>query len=361
MNLRLVVLGLAWVAACACRSRQEQGQAPPEVITANSTNVAVCGGAALEFTHTDLRPVLTPKVADFCIDPNSAPRAYGQDGEGSMDEVCTELFNGECELYKSYGLVRVTTVRFVRNDGSPAMVSANVSRFGGSEGALAFFSRRVLGDQDPKALNLRTLAGQPYAALGTGVAYAQTGPLVVELVYVNENETPAQIRSVSDGLLPQFLAPVRAHLVDNPLPASVMALPEAHRLPLGVSMEPKNGFGVSGLGPVATGYYEEGSKRYRIAVSDNSDERTAKDVYAGARRLRGFHLLKEAPFEAFEVRQVDGDGPEVWWLIGKLGYRVAAVSDEPWARRGATPDEQERVSLDRAGKFEVLRRVLRDK
>lgn len=361
MNLRLVVLGLAFVAAAGCRSRQEQGQAPPEVITAGVTGVAVCTGAASEFTHTDLRPVLTPKVADFCIDPNSAPRAYGQDGEGSMDEVCTELFNGECELYKSYGLVRVTTVRFVRNDGSPAMVSANVSRFGGSEGALAFFSRRALGDQDPKASNLRTLPAMPYAALGTGVAYAQTGPVVVELVYVNENETPAQIRSVSDGLLPQFLEPVRAHLVDNPLPAAVLALPEAHRLPLGVSMEPKNGFGVSGLGPVATGYYEEGPKRYRIAVSDNNDERTAKDVYAGARRLRGFHLLKEAPFEAFEVRQVDGDGPEVWWLIGKLGYRVAAISDEPWARRGATPDEQERVSLDRAGKFEVLRRVLRDK
>lgn len=361
MNARLLVLAQICMVACACRPRQEQGQAPPEVITANAASVALCAGAAAEFTHTDLRPVLTPRVADFCIDPNSAPRAYGQEGEGSMDEVCTELFNGECELYKSYGLVRVTTVRFVRNDGSPAMVSANVSRFGGSEGALAFFSRRVLADQDPKALNLRSLPGLPYAALGTGVAYAQTGPLVVELVYVNENETPAQIRSVSEQLLPQFLEPVRTRLADNPLPASVRTLPEAHRLALGVSMEPKNGFGVSGLGPVATGFYEQAGKRYRIAVSDNADERTAKDVYAGARRLPGFHALKEAPFEAFEIRQVDGDGPEVWWLIGKLGYRVAAVSDEPWARRGATPDEQERVSLDRAAKFEVLRRVLRDK
>lgn len=344
-----------------CRQREESGQAPPPVITAGSTSVALCATAPEDFSHTDLRGVLLPKVADFCQDPNAKPRAYGQDGEGSMDEVCTELFNGECESYKGYGLLRVTTVRFVRNDGTPAMVSANVSRFGGPEGALAFFSRRVLGEQDPKVVNLRPISGLRYGAMGTGVAYAQSGPLVVELVYVNENEPPSAIREISAELLPRFLSALRAREASNTQPASVAALPTEHRLTFGVAMEPKNGFGISGLGPVATGYYERDGKRYRIAVSDNTVETLAKDVYAGVRRLPGRRLLKDAPLEAFEVRQWETDGPDVWWLVGKQGNRVAAVLDEAWARKGATPDEQERVSLDRSAKFEILRQVLRGK
>jgi hypothetical protein len=361
MTYRAELCGLVALAVLSCRSREEIGQAPPEVITPKAGEAALCASTPSAFTHADLREVLAPRVADFCQDPNSKPRAYGQDGEGNMDEVCTELFNGECESYKGYGLLRVTTARFVRGDGSPAMVSANVSRFSGADGALAFYSRRVLGDQDPKAVNLRTIPGLNYAALGAGVAYAQTGPLVVELVYVNENEPPAAIRAVSDQLLPQFLATITATEGANTPPPAVTALPQQHRLTFGVVMEPKNGFGVSGLGPVATGYYEESGKRYRIAVSESASESSSKDIYAGVRRLPGRHLLKEAPLEAFEVRQWEPDGPDVWWLVGKHGNRVAAVIDEVWARRGATPDEQTRLSLDRAGKFEVLRRVLRAK
>lgn len=358
MTYRAVLLGLVLVAP-SCRQREEVGQAPPEVTTARAGAVALCASAPREFIHTDLRGVLQPNVDDFCQDPNSKPRAYGQDGEGNMDEVCTELFNGECESYKSYGLLRVTTARFVRGDGSPAMVSANVSRFGGSEGALAFYSRRVLGDQDPKTVKLKAVAGLAHGALGAGVAYAQSGPLVVELVYVNENEAPAAIRASSERLLPRFLEAITTRESANTPPLSVAALPLEHRLTFGVAVEPKNGFGVSGLGPVATGYYEEAGKRYRIAVSESLAESGAKDVYAGVRRLPGHHLLKAAPFEAFEVRQWEADGPDAWWLVGRLGNRVAAVIDEPWARRGATPEEQARVSLDRAEKFDVLRRVLR--
>ncbi len=341
-----------------CRTKQEVGQAPPEVIHVTpSSKLAVCSGALAEFSHVDLRGVLSPRVADFCVDPNSAPRAYGQEGEGNMEEVCTELFNGECELYKGFGLLRVTTARYVRDDGSSALVSVNVSRFGGGEGALAFFSRRVLGDQDPKSTNLRAIEGVKYAALGTGVAYAQSGPLVVELVYVNEDEAPAVIRSVSERLLPEFLKVLATR--ETTLPPAVALLPEAHRLPFGVVMEPKDAFGVSGLGAAAIGHYDDRGKRYRVTVSASIDEAAAKDVYAGARRLPGQHTLKEAPFEAFEVRQVDTDGQVVWWLIGKQGGRVVAVSDEPWALRGATAEEQRGVSLDRAAKFEVMRRVLR--
>jgi hypothetical protein len=359
MVVRTLFVALGLLTALACRAKQETGQAPPALASVNSTASArICASALAEFEHPDLRGILPATVGEFCVDPNSSPRSYGHNGEGTMDEVCTELFNGECELYKSFGLSRVTTVRFVRNDGAPALVSANVSRFGGSEGALAFFSRRVLGDQDPKSVNLRPVDGLPYAALGTGVAYVQSGPLVVELVYVNEVESPSQIRTASDRLLPQFATLLRER--ENPPPKPVAMLPTEGRLPFGVFVEPRDGFGVKGLGAVATGYYEREGKRYRVSVSESADEAGAKQVYAAARRLPGRHLLKEAPFEAFEVRQVDeGDGPVVWWLIGKQGNRVVGVSDEPWAKHGKTPDEQAQVSYDRAGKFELMRQVFR--
>jgi hypothetical protein len=355
------VLGVWLCLFSGCRARQEQGQAPPEVNTAGQVSSAtVCANALGEFRHADLQGVLSTRVGDYCVDPNSAPRAYGQEGEGDMDDVCTELFNGECELYKSYGLLRVTTARYVASNGSSALVSANVSRFGGPEGALAFFSRRVLGDQDPKQVSLRPIEAMPYAALGTGVAYAQSGPLVVELVYVNENEAPETIRAVSAALLPRFLSTLASR--QNVQPQVVNLLPREHRVPFGVALEPKNAFGVSGLGAAATGYYEEGGKRYRVTVSHNVDEASAKDVYAGARRLPGWRALKDVPYDAFEVRQVsEEEGPVVWWLVGKQGHRVVAVTDEPWALRETTPNEQERVSLDRDAKFEVLERVLRAK
>lgn len=360
MRVHWSVIGVWLCLVTSCRARQEQGQAPPEVNTAAQvSSAAVCTHALSEFRHGDLQGVLAPRVADYCVDPNSAPRAYGHEGEGDMDDVCTELFNGECELYKGYGLTRVTTARYVKNDGSSALVSANVSRFGGSEGALAFFSRRVLGDQDPKQVTLRPVGSMPYAALGTGVAYAQSGPLVVELVYVNEDEAPETIRAVSAALLPQFLSTLAER--DTVPPQMVSLLPREHLLPFGVVVEPKNAFGVSGLGATATGYYDEGGKRYRITVSDNVDEASAKDVYAGARRLAGWRALKEVPYDAFEVRQVVEEGPVVWWLVGKQGHRVVAVTDEPWALRETTPTEQQRVSLDRDAKFRVLQRVFHAK
>lgn len=345
------VLSFGW----GCRAKEVEGHAPPPVA---APALSVCANAKTTFGVEDVDEVLKPLVGALCVDPNTPPRMYGEQTPNAMDLVCTELFNGECELYKSFGLRRVTTLRYVKNDGSLAAVNAVVSRFVGSMGALSFYSRRVLANQDPKLVTLQAIEGVEGAALGNGVAYLWAGPFVVELTYTNEQETPAQVKASSRELLSQL---VRAGGSGNPpkaLPPPALVLPAEGRLPFGLSIEPRDGFGVSGLGPVATGYYEREGKRYRIAVSQSDSEAAAKDVYTGLHRLPGRHSLKEVPYDAFEVRDAVPDRPPTLWLVGKLNNRVVAVMDEPLAMEGSTQEQRAAFCLDRNAKMELLKSVL---
>ena len=66
-----------------------------------------------------------------------------------MDEVCTTAFDGECEVYKRFGLDRVVVLRYVDGTGAPNSVEVNLSRFTTSDGAYAMFTKRVVADGDP--------------------------------------------------------------------------------------------------------------------------------------------------------------------------------------------------------------------
>jgi hypothetical protein len=349
------VLTCVLVVLAGCRSHEIEGQAPP---VTSAPPVSVCANAPAAFGIEDIDQVLKPSVGNLCLDPNTPPRMYGDDTANPMDLVCTELFNGECELYKSLGLRRVATFRYVRNDGSLASVTAVVSRFMGPEGALSFYSRRVLSNQDPKVVTLEVVEPVEGSALGTGIAYSWAGPFVVELTYTNEQETPAEVKASSRDVLSQLIRAGGNGTVAKGLPPTALVLPTEGRLRFGVSFEPKDGFGVSGLGPVAVGYYEQGGKRYRIAVSQSINEAQAKDVYTGLHRLPGRHSLKDFAYDAFEVRDAAAGRTPVMWLVGKLKGRVVAIMDEPLAMDGLTQEQQSAVSLDRAAKFELLKRVL---
>jgi hypothetical protein len=353
----LAILVAAALHVFGCRDKAVEGQAPPPAV---APLPSVCASAPTIFHVEDLDQVLKPVVDTLCMDPNTPPRMYGEESSNSMDLICTELFNGECELYKSYGLRRVTTLRYVRNDGSLASVHAVVSRFGGPEGALSFYARRVLSNQDPKDITLRAIEPIEGSALGTGVAYFWLGPFVVELTYTNEQETPAEVKASSQDLLSKLVKARGSGLVTWGLPSAAQVLPTRGRLPFGIAFEPRDGFGVSGLGPVATGYYELTGKRYRIAVSETASESQAKDVYAGLHRLPGRHSLKDVAYDAFEVRDIQPGRSPTTWLVGKWNARVVAVMDEPFAVDGLTQVERDAISLDRSAKMEILKSVLVD-
>ena len=75
-----------------------------------------------------------------------------------MDEVCTTAFDGECEVYKRFGLDRVVVLRYVDGSGAPNSVEVNLSRFKTADGAYAMFTKRVVADGDPAQATVKPLA-----------------------------------------------------------------------------------------------------------------------------------------------------------------------------------------------------------
>src|SRR5258705_444836 len=105
-------------------------------------------------------PLRSAALCKRCGGRLAATAAAGG-AKGSLETVCTELLDGECEVYKNYGLKRVVTLRYVDGAGSPGTVNVTASRFGSAEGAFAFFTKRVIADGDqadgtPKQLSAGT-------------------------------------------------------------------------------------------------------------------------------------------------------------------------------------------------------------
>src|SRR6187200_118974 len=154
MTLRTSFLGRAVslaalacsVAACQKERASERG-APPPPIASSKPGACASGGGTVK---DSVSAAFFPRTAgEYCVDPNSEARAFGENAPNSLDAVCTELFDGECEIYKSFGLRRVVTLRYIDGKGSPGAVNVNLSRFATAEGAYGFFTKRVVADADP--------------------------------------------------------------------------------------------------------------------------------------------------------------------------------------------------------------------
>ncbi|HKY37585.1 MAG TPA: DUF6599 family protein [Polyangiaceae bacterium] len=325
----LVSCFLLVVCGCSKKDTQvEKGSAPPPIA---SSKPGVCNGGGGSVTDAASASYFPRVAAGYCIDPNGETRSYGEAAKGTLETVCTELLDGECEVYKGFGLKRVVTLRYVDGTGSPATVNVITSRFGSAEGAYAFFTKRVIADGDPADGVPQELAAGAEGALGTGIAYVWRGDLVAELSYANELETPDQIKATSAKVLPELARQIGDQLPGdvNPLPA-VRLLPQERLLPMGISYTHRDALGVAGLGAGATGYYREGGERYRVVALARGDEDAAKDVLGTLKKLPGGKVQKDLGFDAvaFSTREADG-APQAEWLAGRSGGNVIIVGDEP--------------------------------
>jgi hypothetical protein len=286
------------------------------------------GGSVADVTTAGWFPKL---AANYCIDPNGEARTYGEAAKGTLDTVCTELLDGECEVYKGYGLKRVVTLRYVDGGGSPGTVNVIASRFASPEGAYGFFTKRVIADGDPADGTPKEIAAGAEGALGTGIAYIWRGDVVAELSYTNELETPDQIKASSNKVLPELAREVGDHLPGdvNPLPA-VRLLPQEWLVPMGISYAHRDALGVTGLGSGAVGYYTENGQRFRVVGLARPDEDSAKDVLGTLKKLPGSKVQKDLGFDAvsFNTREAEG-APLAEWLAGRSGSNVIIVGDEP--------------------------------
>lgn len=357
----LVVSFIFAVSPAGCKRDKEpdRGSAPPPppVVSSLPGACASGGGKVRDPASESYFPRL---AGDYCVDPNGEAKTFGEGAQADLDAVC-DLFDGECEVYKNFGLKRVVTVQYVDGKGSPGMVVVTLSRFASPEAAFAFYTKRVVADGDPLEVAPKPLDAGAAAAIGSGMAYVWRGEMVAELRYVHELESPTELRASSAKILPIVARELGQKLPGErgPLEA-VQRLPEAHRIASGVVYEYRDLLGVSGAGRGAVGYYQDGPRRYRVFTSLSSDQDSAKDVHETLAKISGARRVKDSPIDALLLELRDGEGePKQEWIVGRSGTLVVGIGDEPYAL-GEGGDASPRL-LPRSEKQELLRTVLSGK
>jgi hypothetical protein len=355
----VLVALVAMASGCSKDEAKPAPPPPPPGASAGAKPAAACAGGGGKVADTATAPFFPRTTAGYCLDPNGGDKAFGEGAPLPIDGIC-DVFDGECEVYKGFGVRRVVEARYVDGGGSPATVDVHLSKFATTEGAFAMFTKRTVGDGDPAdEATPRPAEGGGAAALGVGNAYLWRGQYLVELTYNDESSAEAAIKAAGDKLLPPLLKEMGAKLPGEaqPLPA-VAALPKESRLPMGVSFATKDALGVDGVGPGAIGYYREGDKRWRVLSIVRADAEQAKDVVATFAKITGASKEKGPALEAVRFMRKDADGVPLEWVVARAGKGVLAVGDEPRAARaGASPDERAKVWLTKDEKLERLKKA----
>ena len=356
-----VAVTVALLALAACnkgdeRQARREGAPPPPP----AAKPAACAGGGGKIADAASAPFFPTSSGGFCIDPNGGDKAYGEGAALPIDRIC-DLFDGECEIYKGYGVRRVLQARYVDGAGTPATVDVNLSRFATTEGAYAMFTRRVVGDGDPADDSTpRPVLGGGAAALGLGNAYLWRGLYLVELTYNDQNAAEAAVKAAGDKLLPPLVAEMGAKIPgETALPPAAAALPREGMIPLGIRYITKDLLGVDGVGPGAFGYYKAGAKRWRVASAVRADADQAKDVLSTLGKVPGASKEKGVGDGAVRLMHKDGESAPLEWVFARVGKAVLGVGDEPRVlRHGQTAEEHAKVTLSKEEKIERLKKIL---
>ena len=336
-----------------------QGSAPPPVESAPKPGA--CAGGGGQVSDPVSAPFFPRQSAGYCLDPNGETRVFGEGGKLSMDAICTEAFDGECEVYKTFGLKRVVQLRYIDGAGSPGSVEIYLSQFGSPDGAYAMFTKRVIADSDPLEAAPRALEAGGAGAIGTGRAYVWKGPYLAEIQYANEQETPAQMKASSERLLVPIGTEIGKKVPGQAgLPPSASKLPPDKMVPMGILYAPKDVLGVEGAGAGASGFYKDGDKRYRILSVAREDADQAKDVLKTFGKLPGAAEEKGIADGAYRVQRKDKDGSKIEWVIARLGKSVFGVGDEEFVvQPGMSVPDHDKICLSREDKTARLKALLK--
>jgi hypothetical protein len=260
-----------------------------------------------------------------------------------MDEVCTTAFDGECDVYKRFGLDRLVLLRYIDGTGAPNSVELDLSRFATVDGAYAMFTKRVVADGDPARATVKPIATGGAAALGSSNAYVWRGVYLAELTFVSEDPkmTPGWMAAANARSTGAIAHEIGGKLPGSAsLPPSAAALPTASLIPLGISYYPKDALGMTAIGPVAVGYYREGDKRWRAFAIARSDVDGAKEAMRGFKLKAVGSALKSVEDDAVVTMiQESGDGPRVPFVVARKGTLVGGIGDEEFAVKSAGAGE----------------------
>jgi hypothetical protein len=360
-HARFAAVALAVLVFAGCKrggDSDEKGAAPPPVASAKP---GVCAGGGGTPTDGVTAAFFPRTVSGYCVDPNGDTRAYGEAAKATLDDVCTQQLDGECEVYKSYGLRRVTTLRYVDGGGTPGAVAVTLSRFASKEGAFGFYTKRVVADGDPARIALAEIPAGTLGTLGSGIAYVFRNDHVAELSYTNEAESPDQMRASGRKILPELAKAIGAALPgETTLPAAVALLPTEHRIKMGVSYYVSDLLGMSGVGGGAIGYYADGDKRWRVLALVRTDEDAAGDVLETLRKAHHATVIKDLVFPAVAVSaQREESAPKTEWVLGRKGNRVFGIGDEELVLgAGKSKEEEARAKPSKDEKLAALKKLV---
>jgi hypothetical protein len=329
-----VALLVVALAGCDKSDTEPHGAPPPPPLASAQPGACASGGGMVgdPVSAAFFPRSVGTSPGTYCVDPHGEVRTYGEQGKLDMDAVCTTAFDGECAVYNQFGLKRLVSLRYVDGSGGGGTVDVYLSRFADPEGAFAMYTKRVVADSDPaEPTTPKPLAAGGAGAIGTGRAYVWKDKYLAELQYNNEQETPEALTRSSAIALTALGKAIGGALPGSAdLPAEVKALPEEHRIVNGVQLLPKDALGFTGLGPLAVGYYADGSARYRLAALAASDEAKAKDAWKVLRGRPGALPVSGVGDEAVAVTTVSAatGGTPAEYVFARKGTLIVASGDE---------------------------------
>jgi hypothetical protein len=354
--LCVLAVSLGGCALDACdKGGDARGDRPPPPTAPASAHTDACANGGGQDTDALSAPFVPRSAGGYCIDPQSEPKTYGDKGKLTMDEVCTTAFDGECEVYKRFGLDRVVVLRYVDGTGSPNSVEVNLSRFKTMDGAYAMFTKRVVADGDPANASVKALSAQAAGAASSSNAYVWRASYLAELTFVTEDTkmTPEAMALANERSTAAIAREIGSRLPGpTDLPPSAAILPEAERLPLGIAYYPKDALGITGVGPLAVGYYEDGDKRWREVACVRSDVESAKEIFRAFKREKGAVQI---------TRQEGPDRAKADYIVARKASLVAGVGDEELVLDPSTPaDKQAARKLTKSQKIAKLAAWLKE-
>ena len=353
---RSLIASLLFLSAGACASckddKPRSDTPPPPPPTASAATAGACASGGGELTDPVSAPFFAKSAGGYCVDPQGEIKTYGEKGKLSMDEVCTTAFDGECEVYKRFGLKRVVSLHYVDGSGKGGSVEVNLSQFGDVPGAYGMYTLRVVAGDPADPSTPKPLAAGAAGAIGTGRAYVWRGQHLAELQYVNENESPEQLAKSSEAILTTIGKEIGQRLpgATTPPPAAQL-LPTEHRVPNGIVFHPKDVLGWSATGPGAVGFYKDGDRRWRVLAIVKDDADQAKDAFKTIKAKPGTLPIANTGDEAAHVivpsagGEDKGSAPKVEMLVARKGNVVWGVGDEEYVLRGATGPDREKARL----------------
>lgn len=350
------LLLLSALACASCKDDKPREGAPPPPPPVAETKAGACAAGGGELTDAVSAPFFAKAAGGYCVDPQGEVKTYGEKGKLSMDEVCTTAFDGECEVYKRFGLKRVVSLHYVDGSGKGGAVEVNLSQFGDVHGAYGMYTLRVVAGDPAEPSTPQPLAAGAAGAIGTGRAYVWRGQHLAELQYVNENESPEQLAKSSEAVLTTIGKEIGERLPGpKSLPPAAALLPTEHRVPNGIVYHPTDVLGWKATGPGAIGFYKDGDRRWRVLSIVKDDAEKAKDAFKTIKAKPGTLPVAATGDEAARV-VVPSEGedkasaPKVEMLVARKGSVVWGVGDEDHVLRAATgPDrDKARVTTDEA-------------